>query len=45
MGDIRFFDLRHPSSPTVIQTSQEITAMAIHKHANVFSWYVILVFS
>ncbi|XP_026286315.1 regulatory-associated protein of mTOR isoform X3 [Frankliniella occidentalis] len=37
MGDVRFFDLRQNSSPSVIHTSQEMTAMAIHKQANVFS--------
>ncbi|KAK3908175.1 Regulatory-associated protein of mTOR [Frankliniella fusca] len=37
MGDVRFFDLRQNTSPSVIHTSQEMTAMAIHKQANVFS--------
>lgn len=36
-GDVRFFDLRQSSTPHVIHTSQEMTAMAIHKQANVFS--------
>lgn len=38
MGEVKFFDLRQDSSPAGFQIHQEMTAMAIHKQANVFSW-------
>lgn len=37
MGDVRFFDLRQNTAPSVIQASQEITSMAVHRQGNVFS--------
>lgn len=37
MGEVKFFDLRQDSSPAGFQIHQEMTAMAIHKQANVFS--------
>ena len=37
-GDVRFMDIRNPSSVNTIQTSQAMTAMAVHPKAHVFAW-------
>jgi len=36
-GDVRFMDIRNPSSVNTIQTSQAMTAMAVHPKAHVFA--------
>lgn len=37
-GDVRFMDIRNPSSVNTVQTSQAMTAMAVHSKAHVFAW-------
>lgn len=37
-GDVRIFDLRKHSSVNVIQTTQALTAFAVHPSANIFAW-------
>lgn len=37
-GDIRIFDLRKNSSINVVQTTQGLTAFAVHPVANLFAW-------
>jgi len=39
-GDVKFFDLRRNSSVETCETSQGMTAMAVHKAADTFAWYV-----
>lgn len=39
-GDVKFFDLRRNSSLATCETSQGMTAMAVHKAADTFAWYV-----
>lgn len=36
-GDVRFMDIRNPSSVNTVQTSQAMTAMAVHSKAHVFA--------
>jgi len=43
-GDVKFFDLRRNSSVETCETSQGMTAMAVHKAADTFAWYVEFVF-
>jgi hypothetical protein len=42
-GDVKFFDLRRNSSVETCETSQGMTAMAVHKAADTFAWYVEIV--
>jgi hypothetical protein len=42
-GDVKFFDLRRNSSVATCETSQGMTAMAVHNAADTFAWYVKMV--
>jgi hypothetical protein len=39
-GDVKLFDLRKNSSVATFETSQGMTAMAVHTAADTFAWYV-----
>lgn len=41
-GDVRFWDPRFTESVRTLNLQQGLTAVDIHKHADVLAWYVIL---
>ena len=43
-GDVRFMDPRNPTSAYTVQTSQGMTAMAVHPKAHLFAWYLFYLF-